>query len=57
MPTYIQKTDGPSFLEWQSKVGVYAFRVMLDIIQTSHTMICQWEISIQKLQKKFNTEL
>lgn len=56
MQIYIQKKGGHSYLEWLSKAGVYVSRATPDITQILPILICQWEISILKLPKKFNTE-
>ena len=56
MQIYIQKKGGHSYLEWQSKVGAYVSRVTPDIILILPILICQWEILILKLPKKFNIE-
>jgi hypothetical protein len=57
MQIYIPKKDGHSCLEWQSRVGAYVYKAMQGITQILLILICQWEILIQKLQKKFNIEL
>jgi len=56
MLTFIQKTVGPLSLEWPSKVGEFAFRVMPDIIQISLMRTNLLEISLLKLLARCSTE-